>query len=305
MSRCVGIGTVLAAAGVAAIALPWSSRTSVASGHTLAVEHSSTSTLAEILSAVNHRHEKIDRIDVKFTFKADSEDRSLIENVEARIITEGEKLFKDELLGFNSDSQDQFMARRVTSVFDGKDSYRIVHSLKSATVEPGSKGYIRTQGAGFFDLNMMNIDEPDVDGPNDQSLISTLQSMWTTVRPDVEFIGDAECVVVDTKDAFTGKVFFTAWLDPTKAYLPLKQKYFDPTNDSVSIEFTAHETHEPIEGVWFVTKGTKQIAWKGKTVKFDLAVSKTDSGQPWVLINQAEPVDPFSNPVPLGYGLPD
>jgi hypothetical protein len=273
------------------------------SGHGAVAASGEVPSLGELLESVQARIDGVSRLEAEYRFDSDLPTPDHVGRSLSRVIVEGNKLFRDEHYGLGSQAPEPL--GHATTIHDGKATTRINHGDKSAIISLGAPWYARSQGDGFFDLNAMNPDNPMVDGPGDQSLLSTLKSSWTSVRPLTEKVGEVECVVIDYRSPASGAVVFTAWLDTARGCLPLRQIYNENGPASVRVEFNVDKSFEAMTGCWIATKGTKKVQLGGKPAAFSLEVKGWNSSQPKVTVNGAVPEDPFKAEIPSDYVIVD
>lgn len=178
------------------------------------------------------------------------------------------------------------------SAYDGTHySHHTVHARVAVRTSRSSQS-TNTKGVGFFDMMMWN---PTASGRgngyDDQDLLSVLRSSHSTLRPNLEDIDGRACIVVDERDAQTGGVAFTAWIDAARGFLPIQQQYIESRTGRPYMEFFTDEAYEAAPGVWFPTVGRKINHLMQGVPEIDrgmvttLTVDRDAAGRPVIAVN--------------------
>jgi hypothetical protein len=114
-------------------------------------------------------------------------------------------------------------------------------------------------GRGFFDLMMFNPIATDENGSNEMDLHSVLVSANSVVRSSLEEVDGRACYVVDETDPEAQGVTFTAWIDPGRGFLPVRQQYVNPVTHRVKMEFVTESALEIQPGIWLPVLGHKTL----------------------------------------------
>lgn len=170
------------------------------------------------------------------------------------ITTKGDLFLWDVKYGKRADV-DPSTHHRVVS-FDGSRSVSIHMTLGQAVIQATRPLDAMPQGKAYFDLAMLSPPQIGQFAPDDQSLITLLESSMSNVRPNVEVVGTTECTVVDLIDDPTRAPRVSVWIDTARGFIPVRQVWRPRGNrDGVLLEFRVEELHEFPGGVWLPVRG--------------------------------------------------
>ncbi len=247
-------------------------------------------TLRDLARAVSSARDKIHDLTVSFTFHAApgaGPSDNLFAHSHMTVTAQGEKLSIDHTYAKASDSGPVTYFHRITS-YDGESSFIEMRNTNGATsyiITYGREREINTNGLGFFDIMMFNPTAGESRAREQVDLVALLKSPNAVLRPDLEAVDGRECYVVDAPPV-------TVWLDPSRGYLPIRQRHFiDTTPPQLSMEMTISEAAQIAPGLWMPLAGRKDV---GATLTAPsaipamsniLAVEKTAAGAPAITLN--------------------
>jgi hypothetical protein len=192
------------------------------------------------------------------------------------------------------------------TTWDGAETVTYMVDLQQAMAQAGLTQEASVQGKLFFDLQLLSPPRVTGNGVDAQSLEGLLSAELTQVRGNQEVIDGRWCHVVDAPGA-------TMWLDAERGCVPLRQVFRSRHNvDQQIMEFRA-EMVEKVDGVWFVTRGRKQLSLpaeyrmpneEARTAGWIIQVERDSAGRPAIAVNQGAADKAFDLRAEIPEGVP-
>lgn len=242
-------------------------------------------TLRQLAAKVGELRARIKDLTVSFTYDATTPGSgTLFAKSHQRIIVKGDKLSIDHEYSAPELNAGPW---HVLTTYDGYDTF--VHNSSPSVPHPdiaiqtgGRQSGASTRGTGFFDLMMFNPASRGRSGSSDMDLHSVLVSWHSVLRPQREDVAGHQCYVVDETEA--GRPSFTAWIDPDRGFLPIRQVYWNMGTGKPLMQFDIDTAAEIQPGLWCPMEGRKHL-YMGRVSEYAMIVDGYAQGAPQLSID--------------------